>query len=140
MDMQWFMDRDAFAKLLGIRLVEAAPGYGKTAMDLTDDLKNGAGIAHGGAVFTLADLALAVASNSYGRLALAVTSSISYIRPGTGKTLYAEAREISCCSKMATYAITIANDDGVTVAACQGTVFRKETPYTRETVVAGEKA
>ena len=50
MDMQWFMERDAFAKMLGIRLVEVAPGYAKTAMDLTDDLKNGAGIAHGGAL------------------------------------------------------------------------------------------
>jgi len=140
MDMQWFLERDAFAKLLGIRIIEAAPGYAKTAMDLTDDLKNGAGIAHGGAVFTLADLALAVASNSYGRLALAVTSTITYVRPGTGSTLYAEAREISCASKMATYAITISNESGVAVAACQGTVYRKDVPYTKETAGAGDKA
>ena len=140
MDMQWFVDRDAFAKLLGIRVIEAAPGYAKTAMDLTDDLKNGAGIAHGGAVFTLADLALAIASNSHGRLALAVASAITYVRPGTGATLYAEAREVACASKMGTYAITITNESGVTVASCQGTVYRKDIPYTRETVGAGDKA
>lgn len=142
MDMQWFMERDAFAKMLGIRLVEVAPGYAKTAMDLTDDLKNGAGIAHGGAVFTLADLALALASNSHGRLALAVSSAITYVRPGTGATLYAEAREVACASKMGTYAITITNDTGVTVASCQGTVYRKDVPYTKETADAagGRKA
>lgn len=140
MDMQWFLERDAFAKLLGIRIIEAAPGYAKTAMDLTDDLKNGAGIAHGGAVFTLADLALALASNTHGRLALAVSSAITYVRPGTGNTLYAEAREISCAHKMATYAITISNESGVTVAACQGTVYRKDVPYTKETAGAGEQA
>ncbi|MGD9608803.1 MAG: PaaI family thioesterase [Desulfovibrionaceae bacterium] len=140
MDMQWFLKRDAFAQLLGIRIVEASPGYAKTAMDITDDLKNGAGIAHGGAIFSLADLALAVAANSHGRLALAVSSSISYVKPGTGKTLYAEAREVSLGSKMGTYAITITNDGGVAVAAGQCTVYRKDMPYTKESVEAGEQA
>jgi acyl-CoA thioesterase len=140
MDMQWFVDRDAFARLLGIRLVAASPGYAKTALDITDDLKNGAGIAHGGAIFSLADLALAVASNSHGRLALAVASSITFVRPGTGKTLFAEAREVSLGGKMATYTITITNDDGVAVAACQGTVYRKDVPYTKESVGAGDRA
>jgi acyl-CoA thioesterase len=133
MDMQWFLERDAFARLCGIRLIEAAPGYAKTAMDLTDDLKNGAGIAHGGAVFTLADLAFAVASNSHGRLSLAVSASIAYVRPGTGATLFAEAREISLASRMATYAITISNDADQVIASFQGTVYRKDTPYTKET-------
>ncbi|HML59841.1 hotdog fold thioesterase [Solidesulfovibrio sp.] len=133
MDMQWFLDRDAFAGLLGIRLLEAGPGYAKTAMDLTDQLKNGAGIAHGGAVFTLADLAFAVAANSHGKLSLAVAASISYVKAGKGKTLYAEAREVSLGGKMGTYAITITNDAGEAVAAFQGTVYRKDMPYTRET-------
>lgn len=133
MDMQWFMERDAFAALLGIRLVEAAPGYAKTAMDLTDSLKNGAGVAHGGAVFSLADLALAVASNSHGRLCLAVSSSISYVKAGMGNTLYAEARELSLGGKIASYGITVTNDAGESIAAFQGTVYRKSTPYTRET-------
>lgn len=134
MDMQWFLERDAFAKMLGIRLLEAGPGYAKTAMDITDAHKNGAGVAHGGAVFSLADLAFAVAANSHGRLSLAVAASISYVKAGRGKTLVAEAREVSLGGKMATYAITIANDAGETVAAFQGTVYRKDVLYTRETV------
>lgn len=133
MDMQWFLERDAFARHLGIRLLEAGPGYAKTAMDLADNLKNGAGIAHGGAVFTLADLAFAVAANSHGRLSLAVAAAISYVKPGTGKTLFAEAREVSLGGKMATYAITISNDAGDVVASFQGTVYRKNVPYTKET-------
>ena len=133
MDMQWFLDRDAFAGLLGIRLLEAGPGYAKTAMDLTDQLKNGAGIAHGGAVFTLADLAFAVAANSHGKLSLAVAASISYVKAGLGSTLYAEAVEISLGNKMATYAVTISNDMDEVIASFQGTVYRKDVPYTRET-------
>ena len=140
MDMQWFLDRDPFARMLGIRIVAVSPGQAKTAMDLTDGLKNGAGIAHGGAVFSLADLALALASNSHGQLCLAVTSAITYVKPGTGKTLFAEAREISRGGKMATYAITVTNDAGVAVAACQGTVYRKDQPYTKESVEAGDRA
>ncbi len=133
MDMQWFLERDAFARHLGIRLVEAAPGYAKTAMDLTEDLKNGAGIAHGGALFALADLALAIAANTHGKLSLGVSSSISYVKPGTGKTLYAEAREVSLGGKLATYAVTVSNDLGETIAAVQGTLYRKNMPYTKET-------
>ncbi|WP_300155893.1 hotdog fold thioesterase [Solidesulfovibrio sp.] len=133
MDMQWFLDRDPFARMLGIRLIEAGPGYAKTAMDIADNLKNGAGIAHGGAVFTLADLAFAVASNSHGKLSLAVAAAISYVKAGTGGTLYAEAKEVSLGARMGTYAIAITNDAGEAVAAFQGTVYRKDTPYTRET-------
>ena len=133
MDMQWFLDRDRFARMLGIRIVEARPGYAKTAMDLTDDHRNGAGVAHGGAIFSLADLAFAVASNAHGKLSLAVAASISYVKAGKGKTLYAEAREVSLGCKMGTYAITITNDAGEAVAAFQGTVYRKDVPYTRET-------
>ncbi|MEA4856626.1 hotdog fold thioesterase [Solidesulfovibrio sp.] len=133
MDMQWFLDRDPFAGLLGIRLLEAGPGYAKTAMDLTDTHKNGAGVAHGGAVFSLADLAFAVASNSHGKLSLAVAAAISYVKAGTGRTLFAEAREVSLGGNMATYAITVTNDAGEAIAAFQGTVYRKDVPYTRET-------
>jgi acyl-CoA thioesterase len=133
MDMQWFLERDRFAQLLGIRLVEARPGYAKTAMDITDEHRNGAGVAHGGAIFSLADLAFAVAANSHGKLSLAVAASISYVKAGLGSTLYAEASEISLGNKMATYAIIITNDTGEAIASFQGTVYRKETPYTRET-------
>jgi acyl-CoA thioesterase len=133
MDMQWFLERDRFAQLLGIRLVEARPGYAKTAMDITDEHRNGAGVAHGGAIFSLADLAFAVAANSHGKLSLAVAASISYVKAGLGSTLYAEASEISLGNKMATYAILITNDTGEAIASFQGTVYRKETPYTRET-------
>ena len=133
MDMQWFLDRDAFAKSLGIRLIEAAPGYAKTAMDITADHRNGAGIAHGGAIFTLADLAFAVAANSHGKLSLGVAASISYVKAGLGSTLFAEAREISLGTKLATYAVTISNDNDEIIASMQGTVYRKDVPYTRET-------
>ena len=133
MDMQWFLERDAFAKSLGIRLIEAAPGYAKTAMDITADHRNGAGIAHGGAIFTLADLAFAVAANSHGKLSLGVAAAISYVKAGLGSTLYAEAREISLGAKLATYAVTISNDSGEIIASFQGTAYRKDVPYTRET-------
>ncbi len=133
MDMQWFLDRDRFAQMLGIRIVEARPGYAKTAMDLTEDHRNGAGVAHGGAIFSLADLAFAVASNSHGKLSLAVAASISYVKAGLGSTLYAEAVEISLGNKMATYTVTISNDMDEVIASFQGTVYRKDVPYTRET-------
>ena len=48
----------------------------------------------GGAIFTLADLALAAAANSHGTLAFSLSSNITFLRSsGPGDVLYAEARE-----------------------------------------------
>ena len=67
-------------------------------------------------------------------MCLAVASSIAFVKAGTGKTLYAEAQEVSLGGKMASYAVTISNDAGNIVATLQGTVYRKDTPYTKESV------
>ena len=60
---------------------------------------NAADVVHGGALFTLADLAFAVASNSRGQLALSINASISYLKAARGPLLTAEAKEVSCNSR-----------------------------------------
>ena len=123
-----FFGNDRFARLAGISLIEVSPGYSKVTMNVTPEHKNGAGTVHGGALFTLADFAFAVASNSHGTLALAATAHISFLRAVTEGTLTAEAREVGVGRKLGTYAVEIKNDQGELVALFSGTAYRKGTP------------
>ena len=123
-----FFKHDRFARLAGISLVEVSPGHSKVEMIVTPEHKNGAGTVHGGALFTLADFAFAVASNSHGTLAVAATAHISFLRAVTEGTLTAEAREVGVGRKLGTYAVEIKNDQGELVALFSGTAYRKDTP------------
>jgi len=108
-----FFKNDRFAQHSGIELLEIAPGYAKAKMEVTDSHLNGVDVVHGGAIFTLADLAFAAASNSHGTVAVAMT-------------LYAEAREVSRNPKLATYSIAITEESGDTIATFEGMVYRKK--------------
>lgn len=120
---------DEFARRLGIEIVQAGPGYAKTAMPVDERHMNALRTVHGGAVFTLADLALAVASNSHGTVAVAVNCAIAYTAPAkSGATLFAEAVETSKNRKLATYQVTVTDQDGAHIADMHGTVYRKQDP------------
>ncbi len=128
MDVRPFFQKDRFARLAGIDLVESRAGYARVKMTVTPEHLNGAGTVHGGAFFTLADFAFAVASNSHGTLAVAATAHIAFLAAVTGGTLTAEAREVSLGRKLATYTVELRNDEGELVALFSGTAYRKGTP------------
>jgi acyl-CoA thioesterase len=87
---------------------------------------NAARTVHGGAIFTLADFAFAVASNSHGTIAMGINTSISFVKAALTGTLHAEAQEQSRNAKLASYSVTITDDTGDTVAVFQGMVYRKK--------------
>ena len=58
---------DNMYKLLDMHVEEARPEYSRVTMPITQKVKNGMGIAHGGAIFTLADIAFGAACNSDAR-------------------------------------------------------------------------
>ena len=118
-------DKDRFARLSGIQLVDASPGYAKAQMEIMDKHMNSVGVLHGGAIFTLADFTFAVASNSHGRLALAINAEISFFKAINSGIFTATAREISLHNKLATYLIDIENEKGELIANFKGTVYRK---------------
>ena len=71
---------DKYAAYLGIELLEAGEGYCKVRLPIKEQFLNAADVVHGGLIFTLADVAFAVASNSHGQLALAINANISFLR------------------------------------------------------------
>lgn len=123
---QFFSTADLFARHNGIELLEVGPGWAKASMSIEPFHFNGAKTVHGGAIFTLADFAFAVASNSHGTLAMGINVSISFVKAVTKGTLYAEAREQARNRKLASYSVQISDDDHAVVAIFQGMVYLKK--------------
>jgi acyl-CoA thioesterase len=129
MNIREFIRNDKFALFLGIELLEAIDGRAKAKLEIKDEHLNAVQIAHGGAIFALADLALAAASNSHGNIAVSVNMNISFLRASGKGVLYAEAFEISRNNKLATYTINVTDTQGELVATLQGMVYRKEEMF-----------
>lgn len=125
---QFFSTNDLFARHTGIELVDVGPGRAQVSMKIEPFHFNAAGTVHGGAIFTLADFAFAVASNSHGTLAMGINTSVSFVKAALKGTLYAEATEQSSGPKLASYSVMVTDDAGDVVAVFQGMVYRKKEP------------
>lgn len=121
-----FLLQDKFAESLGIELLDLREGYARCAMVVRDDMLNAHRIAHGAAIFTLADFAFAAACNAYGQTALALEVKINFldaVKPGT--RLIAEATEEALSNRIGLYHLTVRDANGALVAAAQATAYRK---------------
>jgi acyl-CoA thioesterase len=123
---EFFVAEDKFARHSGIELVDLGPGWAKACMKIEPFHFNGARTVHGGAIFTLADFAFAVASNSHGTLAMGINTSVSFVKAALKGTLHAEARELAKSAKLASYSVMVTDDAGDVVAIFQGMVYRKK--------------
>ncbi|REJ85208.1 MAG: hotdog fold thioesterase [Bacteroidetes bacterium] len=118
-------DHDAFSQWMGIERVVVEEGHCVLRMKIRKEMTNGFAIAHGGITYSLADSALAFASNSHGRKSVSVETSISHTHAlREGDEITATATEVSISEKIAVYYITITNQHGKTVALFKGTVYR----------------
>ena len=121
---------DAFSQWLGIEVLGVAEGFCKLKMTVREEMTNGFNIAHGGISYSLADSALAFASNSDGIQSLSVETAISHTKKVmSGDTLIAETQEISKNKKSAVYNINITNQDNIEIAHFQGKVYRTEKEW-----------
>lgn len=120
-----FFAGDRFAALTGIEIVEVGKGYCKTRLVIEDKHLNAANVIQGGAIFTLADLALAVASNSHGQLALAINVNISFLSSKSTGTLYATATEVAEPKRLGAYDVLVTDEEGQIIARFNGMVYRK---------------
>jgi acyl-CoA thioesterase len=125
-----FFKGDRLAEYLGIELVEVSLGNAIAGMDVRNEHLNGIGTVHGGAIFTLADFAFAVAANSHGRVTVAINVSITFMKAASSGTLTAIAKEVSLNPKIASYTVNIINDDGELIAIFQGLAYRKRDKIT----------
>jgi acyl-CoA thioesterase len=114
---------DRFATELGVRVLTAEPGRAVVDLVVEDRHLNDRGIAHGGAVFSLADVALAVASNPPGQVALVPTATVHFLRPARlGARLRATATVEHSGRTLGLYSVVISDRDSL-VARLTGQSF-----------------
>lgn len=117
--------QDWFSQWLGIERVLVEPGRCILKMTVRKEMVNGFNIVHGGICYSLADSALAFASNSHGRKAVSVETSISHlISCKEGDILTATAEEVNLSNKIGIYNVVITNQENKRVALFKGTVYR----------------
>lgn len=122
--MEGLLAADTYASGLGVELVDVLADEIVVALDVTDDHTNFLGVGHGGMVFSLADCAFSLASNSAGADAVAIDTHLVLTgasRPGDH--LEARVREVSRGRTLGTYRAEVTRDDGRTVGLFTGTVY-----------------
>lgn len=119
-------ENDQLARHLGIEITAIGPGTATARMVLSREHVNSLGMAHGGTLFTLADMAFAAASNSHGSVALGIQANIHYHRPVRSGVLTAMGCELSKGGRLASYLVEVRDQAGELVASFQGLVYRKK--------------
>jgi acyl-CoA thioesterase len=118
--------RDPWTDGLGAELVDWDGGQATFRLTPAEGHLNFVGSVHGGVLFSLADLALGVACNGWGRVCVALTVEIQFLSaPLAGEVLTATAVERSRTRRTAAYAVdVISESDGALRATFQAMVFR----------------
>lgn len=116
---------DRYALHLGIRLVEAVDGRVVLEMPIVAEHLNFLDLTHGGAVFSLADCAMSLASNGGDQRAVAIDAHL-VISGGSeaGDVLRAIAEPAVGGRTLGTHRITVTRGDGRVVGMFTGTVLR----------------
>ena len=128
--MASLVDNDRFAKECGVRLLPSENDCFCAEMAVTDRHLNGAGVCQGGALFTLADLAMAAAVNHNKTslqdegIGLSVNTQISFLQPAlSGDKLIATCRLIKE-GRLPLLETTITSQNGQTIAILTGQFYR----------------
>jgi len=122
-------DKDAFSQWLGITIESVEEGSCTLSMTIKNEMLNGFSIAHGGITYSLADSALAFASNSQGRKSVSIDTSINHIEVlKEGDKIVAVAKQNALKNKFGFYTIEIKKENTI-VALFKGTVFRSENEW-----------
>lgn len=129
--LERFMAGDAYARHCGIELVSAGDGRAAARAVVGAQHLNGAGAAHGGFLFSVADLAFAAACNSRGTVTVGIDVHIAYISAvRQGETIIAEAEEVSAKNHLGRYRILVyAGEERRLAAEFNGLAYRTKQPH-----------
>lgn len=121
-----FFAHDLFAyEACGCRIVEASQGHAVTAFEITPTHRNAMGAVMGGAIFTLADYALAVACNVGEKPTVSVSNTIEFLSGARGNRLIATCDVDKSGHSLGFYTVDIRDELGTQVARMTATCFRR---------------
>lgn len=108
---------DRFAAQAGVEIREAEPGRSLCAMPLRPCHMNANNTPMGGAIFTLADFAYAVASNGFtDKIIVSQQVAITFLAPAKGTELLAEAKCLKSGRTTCLYGVDVRDELGTYVA------------------------
>ena len=108
---------------LGVRVEDVRAGRVTLSMTVRPDMLNGHKICHGGVIFSLADSACAIASNSRNQNMVLQTSTITYLNPAQeGDRLIAVGEEQVIRGRNGVIDSTVTRNDGTLIALFRGIV------------------
>jgi acyl-CoA thioesterase len=118
-------NNDPMSQWLGIERIQDGPGISVLRMTVRKEMLNGFAIAHGGISYSLADSALAFASNAHGVQAVSIETSIAHVAQAReGDVLTTRVEEKSLTQRTGLYHVDVLNQEGKVIAFFKGTVYR----------------
>ena len=117
---------DPFATFLGIEVEEVQEGYARCSITIQPEHLNAVERAHGAFIYALADQAFAVACNSTGVMAIAVTVTIHYLASSSvGEKIFAEAMPVNIGRKVSVWRIEVRATGDRLIASATGTAYHR---------------
>lgn len=118
--------RSGYNKYNGIKVVELEDGFCAVESELRAETMNPWGMAHGGFVYSLCDVAAGVAANQTGRRGVTLSGNVYYLRPSKGRKLRAEGRIIKNGKTVIVAETNVYNDEGVHTACGEFQIYVTE--------------
>lgn len=130
MNIQDYLNQaDRFAANAGCRITEVDEQHAVAEMTVTAEHLNGGHVCQGGALFTLADLAIAALMNVSGQLTFGIANSIMYVSSAKeGDVLRAEAVHVANHHKVPSVEVRVTNHAGNIICHVTGMGYRKAAP------------
>ncbi len=128
MNIQELLNKnDRFAAHAGCRIVELDNQHAVAEMTVTQAHLNGGNVCQGGALFTLADLAIAAWMNHAGQLTFGIQNNIMFVSSAReGDVLRAEAVGVCDHHKIPAVEVRVTNQDGRLICHVTGMGYRKQ--------------
>ena len=118
---------DTFSRTIGVKLIELLPGFARASLPVTEETVNIHQMAHGGAIFSVADQACEAAGNSFGQPAVALQQNIHFLAAGrSGDFLEATAKVIHRSNRIGLIKFEVKNQEGLLVATGQQVIYFKK--------------
>lgn len=124
MNLEKMLNSDKFSKNMNIEVVESSQGNATVKMTISENNLNLYGIVHGGALFTLADVASAATAFTFNDAYVTMDSYLNFIQPGSGDYLIAKAKSLYKGPETVVVDVVILNDQEELIAKGVYTMYR----------------
>ncbi|MBP5366055.1 MAG: PaaI family thioesterase [Bacteroidales bacterium] len=121
-----FFEKDRFAMESGVVIDRVSDGEAEAHLDVDDRHLNANGTCQGGAIFTLADTAMAAAANSTGTLTVSVQVDVKFVAAAGKGRLSVIATGSADSKKLPVYIATVFDADGNIIATFSSLFYKKK--------------